>query len=183
MIRSIIIWPDPILSRRCEEVTRFDTDLLRLLDDMEATMLANGGAGLAAPQVGFALRAVVVLVRKPDGTREVLRLVNPRVVWTEGRERMREGCLSLPGYVEEIERPARVRVEAVDAEGKRLEVEGDGVLARALLHELEHLEGRVFVDRLTPLKRELTRKHFRKAKAAGLRYRSEAPAPQDFTAG
>lgn len=176
MFREIVVWPDPMLSRKCEEVTTFDATLSSLLIDMEDTMLAAGGAGLAAPQVGFALRAVVVLVKKPDGTREVLKLVNPKVVETRGPAvESPEGCLSLPGYFAPVRRPAWVRVEAVDEYGSKVEVEGDGLLARALCHELEHLDGRVFVERLTPFKREVVRKMFRKAKAAGLGYRSVSP--------
>lgn len=182
MIREIVVWPDSVLACRCEPVTDFGPELRSLLEDMTETMLAARGAGLAAPQVGFALRAVVVLVRRreADGKADVVQLVNPRVVEHRGRARMREGCLSLPGYFEEVERPEFVRVEAQDAEGRRVEVEGDGMLARALLHELEHLDGRVFVDRLTPFKREVARRHFRKAKARGMRYAFDRPTPREF---
>lgn len=180
MIREIVIWPDPILAKVCEPITTFDAGLKTLLDDMVETMLAARGAGLAAPQIGYALNAVVVLVDGPDG-RVPLKLLNPRIVERRGRKRAREGCLSLPGYFEEVERAAYVRVEAQDEEGRAVEIAGDGKLAQALQHELEHLEGHVFVEHLSPLKRDMQRKRFEKAKARGMRYASSQPKPQDFT--
>lgn len=182
MVREILIWPDTLLARKCEAVTDFaDPVLKQLLQDMEATMLANKGAGLAANQVGFALRAVVLLV-KEGATRRVLKLVNPRIVESKGLSRGREGCLSLPGYFDDVPRARWVRVEAQDEDGGALTVEGDGFLGRALQHELEHLEGRVFVDNVSPLKRTQAFNKFQKAKKRGLRYRADSPQPQDFTA-
>jgi len=182
MLREIIIWPDTCLKRVSEPVTDFGDALQSLLNDMVETMLAARGAGLAAVQVGFPLRAVTLLVRnEKDGTSEVVKLVNPRIVERKGVQHGREGCLSLPGYFEEVKRAQWVKVEAVDEKGARLEIEGDGYLARALQHELEHLDGIVFTDHVSLLKRNLAAAKFKKAKARGMKYVSTRPEPQDFT--
>lgn len=180
MIREILIWPEAILARKCELVTRFDADLKRLLDDMVQTMVAARGAGLAASQVGFALRAIVVLVDAAEG-RIPLKLINPVIVETRGSRWAREGCLSLPGFFEVVKRAAYVRVEALDEDGQKIELGGDGKLAQALQHEIEHLDGIVFADHLSPLKRTAQRRRFEKQKAKGLKYQSVPPKPQDFT--
>jgi len=156
MIREIVIWPDPVLKRKCEPVTRFDDELKRLLNDMMETMLAARGAGLAASQVGYALRAITVLVRTPENKENpvmVLKLVNPEIVERKGRQQMREGCLSLPGYFDMVTRSTWVRVVAQDENGEKVEISGDGALAQALQHEIEHLDGMVFVDHLSIIKR------------------------------
>lgn len=188
MIREIIIWPDPVLKRKCEPIEKFDDpDLQRLLVDMEQTMLSARGAGLAAPQVGFALRAITIIVQntgtpQADGVPfEVLKLLNPVVVEKRGHRMVREGCLSLPGYFEDVQRASWVRVEAFDERGQKVEVQGDGKLAQALQHEIEHLDGIVFVDHVSLLKRNRAQTRFKKAKAKGMRYVAERPEPQDFT--
>lgn len=186
MIREIIIWPDSLLGKKCEPVTEVNADIKRLLQDMEDTMLANRGAGLAAPQVGFRLRLVTILVKSKgdDGqeVREVVKLVNPEIVErSETKQRKMEGCLSLPGFAEVVPRAAFVKVKALDENGMPMEIAGDGQLAIALQHELEHLDGRMFVDYLSPLKRNMARKRFEKLKAEGVRYPSDSPKPQDFT--
>lgn len=186
MIREIIVWPDPILARKCEPITRFDEDLKHLLTDMHHTMLAARGAGLAAPQVGYALRAITVLVQNQQAKKEeealqVLKLCNPAIVERRGTQLMREGCLSLPGFFEMVRRSTWVRVEAQDEEGNKVELAGDGKLAHALQHEIEHLDGVVFVDHISLLKRNLARTRFAKAKKKGMRYRADSPTPQDFT--
>lgn len=187
MIREIVIWPDPVLKRVCEPITVFDDDKRRLLSDMSETMLAAKGAGLAAPQVGYALRAIVVLVQhtepKGDGkpTAEVLQLCNPVIVERKGSQMVREGCLSLPGFYDNVRRATWVRVTAQDERGQPVELAGDGKLAQALQHEIEHLDGVVFTDHLSMLKRNLAKTRFQKQKAKGMRYVSERPAAQDFT--
>lgn len=181
MIREILIWPEPILERRCEEVKAIDVDILRLLNDMEETMLMNKGAGLAASQVGFALRLVTVLVRSKEGAK-VLKLVNPRVTaCSETKQTVREGCLSLPGYFDYVKRHRSVTVEAQDETGAQVEIKADGVLAQALQHEVEHLDGILFVDSLSVLKRNLVEKKFTKLKKRGIRYQAEKPESKDFT--
>lgn len=173
-VREILIWPEPILSQVCPPVEVFDEQLRQLLADMAETMLAARGAGMAAPQVGVLVRAVVILVRS-RGEKEVLKLVNPRIVDRRGDVLRREGCLSLPGFFEMFRRSEWVKVEAQDENGARVEIEGDGVLGHALQHELDHLDGKVFVEQLSPLKRERARASFRKAKARGMKYRSGIP--------
>jgi peptide deformylase len=186
VIREIVIWPDPVLKRKCDPVEKVDDSIKQLLLDMEQTMLAARGAGLAAPQVGYALRLVTILVQnqeaKPDGVPfEVLKLVNPVIVERKGMQIMREGCLSLPGYFEDVKRATWVKVEALDENGQKVEVAGDGKLAQALQHELEHLDGIVFADHLSLLKRNRAITRFKKAKAKGMRYVSDRPEPRDFT--
>jgi peptide deformylase len=167
--RQILIWPDPMLSRVCEPVTDFGPELQKLLADMGETMRAASGAGLAAPQVGFALRAIVLKV-KTKGEFEVLKLVNPVITERRGSVLKREGCLSLPGFFEMVRRSEWVRCEAQDETGAKVVLEGDGLLAHALEHECEHLDGQIFVEKLSPLKRERARATFRKAKARGMKY-------------
>lgn len=186
MIRQILIWPDPVLTRKCEEVTfPLHSDVLRLLDDMVETMIAARGAGLAAPQVGFNLRLVTLMVEQAgkEGQPEYvpLKLVNPRVIKRQGKRIVREGCLSLPGYYENVQRSTYLTVEGFDETGAKVELGADGKLAQALEHEIEHLDGVVFVDHLSVIKRNIARTKFTKAKAKGLRYQSDSPPPQDFT--
>lgn len=183
MVREILIWPHPVLASVCAPVTDFSDDLRRLLMDLTETMLAAKGSGLAAPQLGYPLRAVAVLVEDPHGIRSVLGIVNPRIIERRGSQLMKEGCLSLPGIVDQVRRATWVRVEGQDGEGRKLEVEGDGLLAHALQHELEHLDGTVFVEHLSFIKRNLARRKLEKAKQRGMRYNAERPVPQDFTAG
>lgn len=181
MVREIVIWPDPLLARKCEEVVEVNDDVRSILEDMVETMVWAKGAGLAAPQVGFALRAIVVLVQTDDGVRAPLRLVNPRIVERRGSVLLREGCLSLPGFFEMVRRSEWVRVEALDENGKPVEVAGDGVLAHALQHEIDHLEGICFPAHLSPLKRQMAVRSFTKRKAKGMRYAVPRLAPRDFT--
>lgn len=194
MIREIIIWPDPVLARPCEEVTEINNDVLRLLDDMVETMIAAGGAGLAAPQVGFNLRLVTLMVETPLGDDEKalpghprtkfvpVKLINPRILEHRGLQRVREGCLSFPNYFDMMQRASHVVAEALDETGARLELSGDGRLAQALQHELEHLDGLTIADHLSQLKKELLRHKLVKAKKHGMRYKFDRPEPQDFTA-
>lgn len=182
MIREILVWPHPVLAAVAKPVVHFDADLKRLLNDMVETMEFTRGAGLAAPQMGFPIRAVVLKVRdEKTGDFFAMKLINPVIVESMGMQRRREGCLSLPGYFEEVKRAQHVRVEAQDEDGNKLELHGDGVLAQALQHEIEHLDGRVFVQHLSPLKQAMARKKFEKAKKQGLRYRGISPEPRDFT--
>ncbi len=131
---------------KAEPVKKIDRTIHKLLDDMVATMDAAEGVGLAAPQVGVSLRVVVIDVG--DG---LLELINPELVHHEGAERGQEGCLSVTGYYGEVERYARVRVEALNRQGKRFQVTGEGLLARALQHEIDHLEGVLFTDKAITL--------------------------------
>ena len=143
-IRKIVLQGDEILSKVCKPVTKFDQKLHDLLDDMKDTLEQANGAGLAAPQVGILRRAVVVL----DDDEAVLELVNPEIVFTEGEQCGPEGCLSVPGKYGMVTRPNRVRVRAQDRSGQWFEAEGVGLTARAFCHELEHLDGHLYVEHI-----------------------------------
>lgn len=144
-LREIVKFGEDILRKRCREVTSFDEKLGILLDDMKETLLSADGVGLAAPQVGLLRRVVVIDIRDGKGT---LELVNPVVVEQRGNQVGNEGCLSAPGEWCEVERPMKVTVKAFDRHGKEFTVTGDGLLARALCHECDHLEGILFTDRV-----------------------------------
>lgn len=154
---KILCYPDPLLKRECEPVEEFGKDLADLTDRMFATMRINDGAGLAAPQVGVAKKIAVV---ECEGQSWVL--VNPRVLETEGEQEEEEGCLSFPGIYAPVKRPMRVKAEAQDIHGDTHEYDVEGFAARAFVHEIEHLEGKLFIDMLSPLKRGMIRKKMMK---------------------
>lgn len=162
-VLDIRVLGDPILRRKAEPVAEVDDEVRRLLDDMLETMYAADGVGLAAPQVGIGRRITVIDIRDPEIG--VLELINPEIEEVGGEvERSEEGCLSIPGLQEIVERPARVVVEALDRDGERRRIEGEGLLARALAHEVDHLDGVLFIDRVSPLKRQMLLKRWRKVK-------------------
>ena len=165
MIREIVIWPDPVLKQVAAPVERVDDAVRRLLDDMAETMYAADGVGLAAPQIAELQRVIVVDTSPRQEGQKLVHLVNPEIVATEGKTTYTEGCLSIPGEAEEVERAARVRVRALDYFGKPFELDADGLLAIAIQHETDHLNGTLFVDHLSSLKRELIRKRMKKLKA------------------
>ena len=165
MVRDIVIWPDPVLKKPAAAVARVDDEIRKLIDDMVETMYAADGVGLAAPQVGVAKRIVVIDTSPKQEGQRLLHLVNPEIVKAEGDTTYTEGCLSIPGEAEEVERAAKVWVKALDRDGKAIEIEGEGLLAIALQHELDHLDGVLFVDHLSSLKRELIRKRMKRLKA------------------
>ncbi len=134
---------DAVLRKHAREVVKFDGRLAELLGDMAETMYADEGAGLAAPQVGVLKRAVVI-----DVGEGLMELVNPRILETQGEVTVVEGCLSVPGRSGKVVRPERVRVQAQDREGKAFEVEGEGMLAVCLCHEIDHLDGVMYVDKM-----------------------------------
>ncbi len=173
MIRDIVIWPDPILKAVARPVDRVDDSVRRLLDDMAETMYAADGVGLAAPQVGVGLRAVVIDTSPRQPEQKLIHLVNPVIVKAEGKTTYSEGCLSIPGEAEDVERAAKVLVRALDRSGAEFEIEGSGLLAIALQHEIDHLHGTMFVDHLSSLKRELIRKRMKKLKAQGAEERAD----------
>lgn len=159
-VRQVRVLGDPVLRRRAEPVDQVDDEIRRLVRDMLETMHDADGVGLAAPQVGVALRVIVVDGLDPD--QPGFALVNPRIVQaSEERFREEEGCLSLPGLREIVERPARVVVEGTDPEAGERRVVAEGLLARVLQHEIDHLDGVLFTDRLSPLKRRLLLKNWR----------------------
>ncbi len=144
-LREIMKFGDDILRKKCRPVTAFDNKLATLLDDMVQTLSSADGVGLAAPQVGILRRAVVIDIRDGKGT---LELVNPEIISSEGSQLGDEGCLSAPGEWCKVERPMRVTVKALDRTGKEFTVKGEGLLARAICHEVDHLDGILFIDRV-----------------------------------
>lgn len=154
-IRPIITVPDPRLRKVSTPVDRVDAEILTLLDDMLETMYDAPGIGLAAIQVAVPKRIVVVDIGKTEDARAPLFLINPEVVWaSEDLSVYNEGCLSVPDYYDDVKRPARVRLRHLDRVGAMQEFEADGLLATVVQHELEHLEGGLFIDHLSRLKRE-----------------------------
>lgn len=143
-LREIRKKGDEILTKVCKEVKSFDEKLAILLDDMYDTMTNSEGVGLAAPQVGILKRAVIIDVGEGR-----IELINPRIIAEEGTQNGSEGCLSVPGVYGEVERPYKVTAEAYDRNGKKFKVTGEGLLARAICHELEHLDGKLFLERVT----------------------------------
>ena len=166
MVREIVIWPDPVLKEVAKPVDRVDDTIRRLLDDMAETMYAADGVGLAAPQIGESRRLIVIDTSPRQEGQKLIHLVNPEIVRTEGLTSYTEGCLSLPGEAEEVsDRAAKVWVRALDRQGEPFEIEAEGLLSIALQHEHDHLEGILFVDHLSSLKRELIRRRMKKLKA------------------
>ena len=152
-IRTILTQGDPALAKACHAVTRFDDKLCSLLDDLKETLADAGGIGLAAPQVGILRRAVIVM---PDPERdEMIELVNPEILAQEGSQDGWEGCLSLPGLHENVRRPVRIRMRYLDEKFVEHDEEFDGHPARVIQHEYDHIEGKVFTDHLSPLRRNL----------------------------
>jgi peptide deformylase len=150
---EVLAYPHPALRIPAEPVTEFDDKLRKLISDMWETMYFSKGIGLAAPQVGVSLRVVVI-----DWEGERYPLVNPRIIEEEGEERCEEGCLSFPGIYEEISRPLRIRVQYQDEAGDEYDEVIDGFLARVFSHEIDHLDAKLMIDHLSPLKRTFLKK-------------------------
>ena len=163
-IRPIITLPDPKLRLLSEPVVAVDDTMRALLDDMMETMYDAPGIGLAAIQLGLPHRLVVLDVARQDEPKQPLFLVNPEIVWSsEGRSIYEEGCLSIPDYYEEVERPGAVRVRFLDRDGQACEMAADGLLSTAVQHEIDHLNGVLFVDHISRLKRDRVIRKFAKA--------------------
>jgi len=158
----IRIYPDPVLRALCRDVDSFDEGLARLVSDMVETMHAAPGIGLAANQVGVDIRVAVVDLSVGERTEDLLVLVNPELLTEAGEEDDEEGCLSIPDFTEKVTRPLAIKVRANDLTGKRFEVEAEGLLARAICHEMDHLAGKLFTDRLRGLRRERARRMLRR---------------------
>ncbi len=160
-------YPDKILKKKAVPVTSFDEELRTLIDNMIETMHSAPGVGLAAPQVGVSKRLAVIDVRIKGEDIPLLVLVNPVYLLTEGSVEFEEGCLSVPDYTSKVTRAERVVVRAQDGEGKEIEIDTDGLLAIVLQHEIDHLDGILFLDRLSPIKREFFKKRFQKSMKPG----------------
>jgi len=167
LIRPILAYPDKRLRTPGVEVTDFDDQLRSLIDDMAETMYAAPGVGLAAPQIGVSKRLFIVDVATDEDEPSDLRVfINPEIVDTDGETTFNEGCLSFPGIREDIDRAARVKVRALDPDGKPFELEADGLLAVAIQHENDHLDGKLMIDHLSILRRRLVHRAMTKRAAS-----------------
>jgi peptide deformylase len=167
-LREICIYPAPVLRNKTARVERIDSTLDRLIEDMVETMHAAPGVGLAANQVGVPLQLAVIDLSSRENEEQrhpLLVIINPELIVMEGSVLEEEGCLSIPDYAEKVRRAARVKVRAQDRTGKQFELEAEGLMAKALQHEIDHLNGLLFVDRLSSLKKHLFKRRFRKTLA------------------
>lgn len=168
MIYPIVKYGDPVLEIKAEAVQEFDTpELHELIEDMFESMYAAHGVGLAAPQIGISKRIAVIDISAGEDPSQKIVLINPEIVSNEGRIRLEEGCLSVPGFRGEVTRGARVTVRAQNVKGEFFEMAGEELLARAFLHETDHLEGKLYLSHLSALKRDLIRRRIRKMIKAG----------------
>ena len=166
-IHEVVKYPDPVLARPGAPVTVFDAELRKLVAEMFESMYAAQGIGLAAPQISISQRITVIDVSFRKNPKEKLVLINPEVVERSGKQVEEEGCLSLPDIREKVQRAAKVKVKAQNERGEWFEVEGEELLARALLHEIDHLDGVLFIDRISRLKRELVLRKIKKLQKNG----------------
>ncbi|HKD81344.1 MAG TPA: peptide deformylase [Candidatus Angelobacter sp.] len=167
MIYPIVLYGNPVLEMPAEPVTEFNEDLKRLVDDMFESMYAAHGVGLAAPQIGIGKRLAVIDVTFKEDPNAKLVLVNPEIIRREGKQNGQEGCLSLPEFRENVTRANVVTVRAQDVDGNWFEKTGDELLARAILHETDHLNGRLFISHVSGLKRDLIKRRIKKLVRAG----------------
>jgi peptide deformylase len=167
MIYPIVKFGNPVLEKKAEMVTVFDDELRKLIDDMFESMYAARGVGLAAPQIGISRRIAVIDVTFKEDPKAKLVLINPEIIHTEGRFKQSEGCLSIPDFRENVSRPRAVTVRAQDEHGKIFELTGEELLARALQHETDHLNGKLYISHISALKRDLIKRKIRKLVKAG----------------
>jgi peptide deformylase len=167
MILKIVKYPEPVLSQPGEPVTEFNDELRKFVADLFETMYKAQGIGLAAPQVGVSKRITVVDLSMGKDPEQKLALINPEVIEREGRQYEEEGCLSFPDIREKVTRAAKVRIRAQDERGKWFEMDGEELLSRAFQHEIDHLDGVLFIFRMSPLKRDLNLRKIRKMQREG----------------
>ena len=167
MIYPIVKYGNPVLEKRAAPVTEFDEELKKLVADMFESMYEAKGVGLAAPQIGISKRLAVIDVTFKENPREKLVLANPEIIHTEGKQRQSEGCLSIPDFRENVTRANKVTIRAQDVNGKWYEKTGEELLARAFLHETDHLNGKLYISHLSALKRDLIKRKIRKLVKAG----------------
>ena len=168
MVYPIVKYGDPVLERKAEEVTDFGTpELAQFLEDMFESMYAAKGVGLAAPQIGFSRKIAVIDISNSENPADKLVLINPKIIHVEGKQEGEEGCLSIPGFREQVKRGKRVTVRAQDAKGELFEKTGEDLLARAFQHETDHLHGKLYISHISALKRDLIRRKVRKLVKAG----------------
>ena len=167
MIYPIVKFGDPVLEKVAAPVTEFDEKLKKLVDDMFESMYEAHGVGLAAPQIGISLHLAVIDVTFKEDPNAKIVLANPLIIKTEGRQTSSEGCLSIPEFRENVTRPKKVTVKAQDVTGKWFEMTGEDLLARAFLHETDHLNGKLYISHISGLKRDLMKRKIRKLVKAG----------------
>ncbi len=167
MILKIVKYPDPVLQQPGEPVTEFNDELRKFVADLFETAYASQGIGLAAQQVGVARRITVIDLSQGKDPAQKIALINPEVILREGRQYEEEGCLSFPEIREKVVRAAKVRVRAQDERGKWFEMDGEELLSRAFQHEIDHLDGVLFIFRMSPLKRSLALRKIRKLQSEG----------------
>ena len=167
MLLKIVKYPEPVLSQPGEPVTEFNAELRKFIADMFETVYAAQGIGLAAPQVGISKRLTVIDLSMGKDPAQKLVLINPEVIFREGRLYEEEGCLSFPEIREKVVRAAKVRIRAQDEHGKWFEMDGEELLSRCFQHEIDHLDGMLFIFRMSALKRDLTIRKIRKLIRAG----------------
>ena len=166
MVREILIWPHPVLKQKAKPVAKVDDSVRTLVKDMFETMYAADGVGLAAPQVGILQRVIVLDTTPRQPESKPIAMINPEIIGMEGETTYTEGCLSIPGEAEDVDRAAFVTVKFLDVEGQEQTLRCDGLLAIAVQHEVDHLDGTVFVDHVSTLKRELIRKRMKRVKSS-----------------
>ena len=168
MIYPIVKFGDPVLEREAADVTEFDTpELHKFLEDMFDSMYAAKGVGLAAPQIGFSRKIAVIDCSNGERPEEKIVLINPKIVHTEGKQEGEEGCLSIPKIREQVRRSKRATVRAWNVRGEPIEVTGEDLLARALQHETDHLYGKLYMTRISTLKRDLMKRKIKRMQRAG----------------
>jgi peptide deformylase len=179
-VRDILIIPDKRLRQKSEPVKTVDKSLRALVEDMFATMYAAPGIGLAAIQIGVPQRVVTMDLAKKDDPPEPRVFINPEITWSATEKAIyEEGCLSIPEYYEEVERPDSVKVKYLDLDGKPQEIEATGLLATCLQHEIDHTNGKLFIDYISKLKRDMVMKKFKKASKKPAAAKSETLAEDD----
>jgi peptide deformylase len=164
---TIVKYPDPVLAQPGEPVTEFNAELRKLVADMFETMYAEMGVGLAAPQVSVSKRLIVIDLSMGKTPEDKIVLINPEIIESEGRQNSEEGCLSFPEIREKVVRAMRVKVRAQDEHGKWRELEGEELLSRCFQHEIDHVDGKLFLFRMSPLKRDIALRKIRKMQREG----------------
>lgn len=159
-IREIRRYPEKVLQEKTSPVSDFNTELRKLIDDMVETMYAAPGIGLAANQVGIPKQVIVIDTSGRGESSDLITLVNPRIVEASGESEIEEGCLSVPGYTTVVKRAEKVKVAGFDLDGKPVEILGEGILAKALQHEIDHINGVLFIDKIGRIKREFFKKRY-----------------------
>lgn len=168
MVYPIVKYGDPVLEREADDVTEFNNpELDKFLEDMFESMYAAKGVGLAAPQIGFGRKIAVIDCSNGEDEKQKIVLINPKIIGTDGKQEGEEGCLSVPGFREQVRRARIVTVRAQNAQGVEFEQTGEDLLARAFLHETDHLYGRLYITHISALKRDLMKRKIKKLQRAG----------------